>query len=160
MRKLFLGVLILTLLMACSPESRGLLKPVDEYLVQKIGLALFGGKVFCAYDVLGTSLRIGATDVYVWALCGEYYFENDKLTLGTASSLPVAMHMQKVDGQYQVVRYEIPSDGSGFMPSIRRIFPADSIQKMCHQDTNCYNARALRLQKTIMKKAQEYYELK
>jgi hypothetical protein len=160
MRKLFPGVLILTLLTACNLAYSEPLKPVEKYLVQKIGLAAFGGKVFCAHDILGSSLRIGVADVYVWALCGEYYLENGKLTFGTASSLPVALHMQKVDGQYLVVRHEIPNDGSGFMPSVQRIFPVDSILKMCLQEANCYNARAVRLQKTIMKKAQEYYGLK
>lgn len=160
MKKTFLLALVLVLLAACTPTSADLLHPVNETLVQNVGQRYFGGKVFCAYDVLGTESWDDGVDVYVWALCGEYTLDNDVLTLGTASSLPVALHMQKSNGQYTVTSYEVPRDGIDYGPSIQRIFPPDAIEKMCVGNSNCYNERAQRLQNEIEQKAGENYGLK
>ena len=160
MKKTGILVLILALLAACIPDSPDILAPVENALMENIGQTSFGGKVFCSYDVLGTEAWADGMDVYVWALCGEYYLDNGVLTLGTASSLPVAIHMQKAGRVYEVVSCEIPSDGTDYMPSIQRIFTAAAIQKMCHENPDCYNERAQRLQNTIEQKAREYYGLK
>jgi hypothetical protein len=160
MKKTGILVLILALLAACTPASPDILAPVENALVEDIGQASFGGKVFCSYDVLGSEARADSADMYVWALCGEYYVDNDMLTLGTASSLPVAFHMQKAGSAYEVIGFEIPSDGMDYMPSIQRIFPPASIQKMCHENPDCYNERAQRLQNAIEQKAREFYGLK
>ena len=151
---------MLVLLVACTHPASDFLAPVESMLVEMVGQASFGGKVFCAYDVLGSEVSDETADVYVWALCGEYYLDQGALTLGTASSLPVALHMQKSNGEYRLTGHEVPGDGTAYMPSIRRIFPADAIQKMCHEDANCYNERAWRLQGEIERKAGEYYGLK
>jgi len=161
MKKCLLVALVLTALAACTPKSANFLLPVNDYLVQNFGQASFGGKVFCAYDVLGTESRDDRADVYVWALCGEYYLDNNVLTLGTASSLPVALYVQESDGKYNVIDHEFPGDGTAYMPDIQRIFPSDAIQKMCHeQHPDCYNERATRLENEIEQKAREYYGLK
>lgn len=160
MKKTGILVLILALLAACTPDSPDILALVENTLVENIGQASFDGKVFCSYDVLGTEAWADGMDVYVWALCGEYYLDNGVLTLGTASSLPVAIHMQKAGRVYEVVSCEIPSDGMDYMPSIQRIFTAAAIQKMCHENPDCYNERAQRLQNAIEQKAREFYGLK
>jgi hypothetical protein len=160
MKKTFLLALVLALLAACTPASPEPLTPVESYLVENIGQAYSGGKVFCAYNVLGTESRDNVANVYVWALCGEYTLDNGVLTLSTASSLPVALHMQKSNGQYTVTSYEVPRDGIDYGPSIQRIFPPDAIEKICVTNTDCYNERAERLQNKIEQKAGEYYALK
>jgi hypothetical protein len=133
---------------------------VESALVDNIGVTAFGGKVFCAYDVLGTTLRENGADVYVWALCGEYYLVNNMLTQGTASSLPVALHLQASNGEYQVVSHEVPGDGTQYWPGIQRIFPPDAILAMCLETVNCYNERAQRLEIAIEQDAREYYGVK
>ncbi len=160
MRKLFLAVLFLTVLSACIPASPDYLAPVESYLIENIGEASFGGKVFCAYDVLGADLRSGSADVFVWALCAEYFLDNGALTMGTACSLPVALHMEEVDGLFQVTSYEIPGNGTDYSPSIQRIFPTEAIENMCEGEIDCYNERATRLENTVVEKAREYYGLK
>jgi hypothetical protein len=160
MKKTGILVLILALLAACIPDSPDILAPVENALMENIGQTSFGGKVFCSYDVLGSEARSDGMDVYVWALCGEYYLDNGVLTLGTGSSMPVAIHMQKAGRVYEVVSCEIPSDGMDYMPSIQRIFTAAAIQKMCHENPDCYNERAQRLQNASEQKAREYYGLK
>jgi hypothetical protein len=152
--------LLLALLAACTPTSADFLLPVKAYLVKNVGQASYGGKIFCACDMLGTEPRNDGLDVYVWALCGEYYLDNGHLTLGTASSLPVALSLQKENGHYTVTSYEVPRDGIDYGPSIQRIFPPDAIEKMCTVNSNCYNERAQRLQNDIGQKAGEYFGLK
>jgi len=160
MKKIILLVLVCLLPVACMSASPAYLAPVESYLVENIGQAYTSGKVFCAYDVLGTASKAEGTDVYVWALCGEYYLNNTVLTLGTASSLPVALYEKNSDGIFTVIGYEIPSDGTAYMSDIQRIFPSDAIQAMCHEDANCYNERARRLESEIEQKAGEFYSLK
>jgi hypothetical protein len=163
MKRFLIGILALVLLAACTPAIQATpdyLALVGSALVERIGQASFGGKVFCAYDVLGANIRTDGADVYVWAFCAEYYLENGALTMGTASSLPVALHMQKSNGQYQVVSHEIPGDGTEYMPTIQRIFPADAIEKMCEGKASCYNERATRLENKVEQEARTYYGLK
>ena len=160
MKKIIILVLALMLPAACTTASPDFLTPVESYLVENIGQAYSGGKVFCAYDVLGSESRDNGANVYVWALCGEYTLDNGVPTLGTASSLPVALHMQKSGGQTKVVSHEVPLDGMGYGASIQRIFPPEAVEKMCETNADCYNERAERLEKTIEQAAADYYGLK
>jgi hypothetical protein len=159
-KKIFILVLALALLAACTPKSPDYLAPVESYLIEHVGEANSGGIVFCAYDVLGADLRADAADVYVWALCAEYYLEDGALTMGTASSLPVALTMQKSNGQYVVTGHAVPGDGTEYWPGIQRLFPAEAIKAMCEGEPDCYNERAGRLEKAVEEKAREYYGLK
>ncbi len=159
MRYSVFASLVMVLLAACTPQPAPYLAPVESALVDSIGHAYFGGKVFCAYDLLETKTRADLSDVYVWAFCGEYVLDGHTLNLGTASSLPVAIHLQKSGATYRVVSFQIPQDGTGFLPSIQAAFPADAIRRMCLTDTACYNERAGRLEKLAQQKAREYFGL-
>ncbi len=160
MKNLFLLGAALALLAACAPASPDYLTPIEGYLIEKIGEANFGGQVFCAFEVLDTVSQPAGVDVYVWSLCAEYYLDNGALTMGTASSLPVALHLQQEDEQYRVISHEIPLDGVDYEPSIQRIFPPQAIENMCEGDIPCYNERAERLQQAVQEKAEEYYGIK
>ena len=160
MRKTIVALFIL-ILAACQPETVDYLVPVEEYLVENIGIASFGGQVFCAYEVLDTKkLGNDKIDVYVWTLCQEYYLADGSLDKGTGSSLPVALHLQKADGEYRLLGYEVPKDGMKYGPSIQAIFPQKAIQHMCEDDPACYNGRAERLDLENRQKAREYYSIK
>lgn len=152
--------LLLGLLAACTPASPDYLTPVEEYLAENIQAAYFGGVVFCAYDLLEAQVQADSADVYVWALCAEYTLEGETVVMQSASSLPVALHMQTSDGQYVVVSHEIPGDGTEYWPTIQRIFPPQAIEKMCEGDIPCYNERAERLERAVEEKAEEYYRVK
>jgi hypothetical protein len=182
MKRLWIVMLIWLLLEACAVVSPATLEPaappqtedavappqtppgyltaVEEYLVEQIGLASFGGKVFCAWDLLEEAQRSDGVDLYVWALCAEYYLEGKTLTMGTASSLPVALHLQKSGNEYAVISHEIPLDGVDYWPSIQRIFPPQAIANMCEEDIPCYNERAERLEQAVFEKAKAYYGVK
>lgn len=168
MKKLLSFLLSVILLPACTIMNRKpaasspnpsvtYLAHVQDYLVKHIVQANFGGRVFCAYDVLGADMLSDRADVYVWALCAEYYREGEILTMGTASSLPVAMHMQISSGGYQMVSSEVPEDGIGYGASLQRIFPEAAIERMCHDNADCYNERANRLEGATKQQAEEFY---
>lgn len=82
--------LLALLLSACSARHSDPLEPVQVYLAENIGEANFSGQVFCAYDLLDMEVSTENAEVYVWALCADYYLENDNLEIGTACSLPIA----------------------------------------------------------------------
>jgi len=158
--------LLVALLSACSPLTAQLpdgadyLTNVEGYLIENIGIASFGGQVFCSYEVLDTKQEAIKADVYVWALCEEYYLVDNSLETGTGSSLPVALHMQKSGNEYRLQSYEVPKDGMGYGPSVQAIFSTLAIERMCEGDPDCYNGRAERLELENEQKAEEYYGLK
>jgi len=170
MKNLFWCILLIASLAACASPAPGpaggstdataaFMPSVNNYLVKNLGLTAFGGQVFCAYDVLGTAVPSRKTDVYIWALCAEYFLHDKTLTMGTASSLPVALHLQESGGVYQVTGMEVPLDGMGYGASLVRIFPAEAIQKMCREDADCYNERAKRLEDATREQAAEFYKV-
>jgi hypothetical protein len=156
-------LLLLVILTSCSSMSvkvariLGYLSPVEGYLVKNIGIISYGGQVFCSYEVLDTKQENINIDVYVWVLCEEYYLDDNALKMGTGSSLPVALHLQKVDSEYRLLSYEVPKDGTEYGPSIKNIFPPIAIKRMCEGDADCYNERAGRLELEVLQKAKEYY---
>jgi len=160
MNRTLLSFLAVVFLVACTSGEESILAPLDAYLVENIAESSFGGKVFCAYDILAMDMRKDAANVYVWALCGEYFLADGTLTLGTASSLPVVISMKRSFGGYTITGYAFPQDGMGYMPSIRELFPASAIQAMCHEKPDCYNERAIRLEQTIQAEAMTSYGLK
>jgi hypothetical protein len=158
------NILLLTAIFsACSPSATALpqsmvyLDFVEGYLVENIGIASFGGQVFCSYEVLDTEQKDINVDVYVWALCEEHYLVDNSLEPGTASSLPVALHLQRSDNEYYLQSYEVPKDGIGYGPSIEIIFPELAIKRMCEGDVECPNQRVERLELENKQKAREYY---
>lgn len=159
-------LLFIVLLSACSPlsvqvpQSADYLGSVERYLVENIGIASFGGQVFCSYETLDMKQEDAQVDAYVWALCQEYYMDDHSLELGTGSSLPVALHLQKTGNEYQLLSYEVPKDGMGYWPSIQAIFPTIAIERMCEGDASCYNQRAEKLVLENEQKAREFYKSK
>jgi len=160
MRKLPPALLALLLLGACTPYNSDPLAPVEAYLVENIGEASFGGEVFCSYDVLDMGVRFNGADVYTWAFCAEYYLEDGTLTMGTASSLPVAIYMENDQNKgFIITGYAIPRDGTEYGPSIREIFPSRAITAMCEGKPDCYNERAWRLEEEAEAQARAYFGL-
>jgi hypothetical protein len=159
-KRILLAAVIPIIVTACTPASPVYLATVDSHLVENIGQASFGGKVFCAYDVLAVDMQVDSANVYVWVMCLEYYPDDGRLVMGTGSSLPVALYMQKSDGQYEVTRQAIPRDGTEYWASVQSIFPIEAIEAMCEGKADCYNERAKRLENEAEEEARKYYGLK
>lgn len=130
---------------------------IKRYLEENIGIAAFGGKVFCAYDVLGEKREGIIINEYLWALCLEYYLKDENLKEGSGISLPVALAIEE---QGQIVSHRIPRDGSYYGPDIREIFPKKYHVKIFPQapDYLEYNQRAKRLSEETQKEAESYFK--
>lgn len=79
---------------------------------------------FCCLDweVIGKETSGDLTTVYLWALYKEYSNE-DGLTVETASHLLTVITAKKDNGNYSLVEYWIPEDGSHYSDSIKEKVP-------------------------------------
>jgi hypothetical protein len=95
---------------------------LNAYLAVHRGFTSKGGEMRCAYRPLGQS----GTRVFVYAVCSELLAVDGRLISGSGMSLPAAFEMDVDSGHPHIVGVEVPQDGSGYGPSIRRIFPAST----------------------------------
>ncbi|HBB96534.1 MAG TPA: hypothetical protein DC054_14195 [Blastocatellia bacterium] len=108
-----------------------LTKVTTSYLNQKIGVAGFGGKPFCGYKLLDVEENEKGIFEYLDVLCQEYYLKgNGKLEKGTGIMQPVALTITKSNGDFQIVKHEVPRDGDGFNPDIEALFPKKAQQEI------------------------------
>lgn len=70
--------------------------------------------------------------LYVWAYCGEYIIEDNKLKTVSGSSGPVKIDYPNELSYYDINKfsYESPGDGSNYTKDVKRIFPEDVQQKI------------------------------
>jgi len=95
---------------------------LNAYLASHRGFTSRGGEMRCAYRPLGQS----GMRVFVWAVCSELLSIDNRLVDGSGMSLPAAFQIEVEGGRARVVATEVPADGSGYGPSIRRIFPSST----------------------------------
>lgn len=95
---------------------------LNVYLAAHRGFTSKGGEMRCAYRPLGQS----GTKVFVWAMCSELLGVDGRLIDGSGMSLPAAFQIEVAGGRARIVGVEVPQDGSGYGPSIRRIFPVST----------------------------------
>jgi hypothetical protein len=106
---------------------------IEKYLDTVIGISAFGGEVFCAYEPLKTEQGVEDT-IFIWALCMEYYLEQDSLMIGSGISLPVALRIQGKNGQYKVIDHLMPRNGTYYGPDVRSIFPPSTWSQIFDYD--------------------------
>ncbi len=77
------------------------------------------------HTILSTKDENGVTKVYTIASCGAFGFENGIFTkISGSGAIPtVITFSQDKEGNYILLEYEEPMDGSGYGDSIRRMFP-------------------------------------
>lgn len=125
-------------------------KVTKDYLVEKVGVAGFGGKVFCAYKVLDME---GGDEVkeYVYTLCEEYYQSGGELKKGTGLKLPVVLHIRKQGGAYTVLSHEAPRD-AGYKREIERLFPQKT-----HDEIFSLESGGGKLQEEVEAEARDHF---
>ncbi|MFL5555834.1 MAG: hypothetical protein ACJ78D_08575, partial [Gemmatimonadaceae bacterium] len=95
---------------------------LNAYLATHRGFTSRGGEMRCAYRPLGQQ----DTRVFVWAVCMEMLAMDGHLVEGSGMSLAAAFRIAVDSGRTRVVGVEVPQDGNGYGPSVRRIFPAST----------------------------------
>jgi hypothetical protein len=132
---------------------------INEYLAEQVAIIGFGGEAYCAHDIMNAA-QVKDGELYLWALCQEYYQEGELLKEGSGISLPVDLQIQGKDQKIMVMGHRIPRDGSYYGPDVRSIFPKSTWSQIMPQnkeETSLYNLRAKELIKeTRMKAALEY----
>lgn len=164
-KHLFCALIFLTIaLIGCQQASndRGKTIPLEQfssmqsirdYLSTNIASTGHGGKPYCAYEVLDTQQEGENINVYLWAVCQEYYSDKQNLRQGTSASLPVALVMQKNDNNLSVLAHRIPRDGALYAEDMPIIFSKKFVAKVQAESTADRNNRVNRLQSEIERDA-------
>ena len=93
------------------------------------------------HTVLNTVTTDETTVVYALTTYGEYGFQNGVFTkISGTGVIPAKMTFEKEDEDYILTDFEIPEDGSGYMESIKRIFPSDLQDKVSRLSDSDYKA--------------------
>ena len=82
------------------------------------------GNASCVnWKVLGTKKQGSVTSVYMWVLYEEYSMRNGELYVETGTYIPTLITVKKETGEYKLIEYWEPRDGSFLEPGIREKFP-------------------------------------
>lgn len=130
-----------------------------HYLEAHLFEPSFGGQVFCATEMLHVDQQGTAIKAYVWAMCIEYYEDNQILQAGTAASEPLMVYMIEYEGSTLASGFAEPRDGSLFADDIIRMFPVEAVERMCLEDIDCKNARMQLLEAGIEEQVKRAYNL-
>ncbi len=130
---------------------------IKDYLPENIISPSSGGKVFCAYDWLGSDTKNDKTYVYAWVVCSEYYLTEGKIEEGTGTSLPVVLVTVKSNSGYQINELKKPNDGTYYAQSIKNIFPKRIREKILNTNSDEYNKRVDILSSQVLLQAKNYF---
>jgi hypothetical protein len=125
------------------------LQPIKDYLQQKVASKGFNGKVYCEYDVLDAELTKVDRQLYLWVVCQEYYRQDQKLTAGTGSSLPIAVTIRQENDMVDVISYRKPRDGSYYTVDLPVMFSKQALAIVNNEKIEKKNQRVLRMQNRI-----------
>lgn len=137
---------------------------VEEYLEsqpQHFSATAYGGKSFCAYDLLETEIDAtqGKAYLYLWVRCEEFYITAGRIKSGTASSLPTALVLQQIGNGYEIVDYQPHTEGYN-AEIYHAIFPESLWDEISSASESTFESRRLRfkrLEKTLQDRAKAYY---
>ena len=122
---------------------------IKDYLNQKVADKGFGGKAYCAYEVLDAEKSGTSERLYLWAVCQEYHRKNQKLEAGTGSSSPVALTIRKENEKVEVLGHKKPGIGSQYRPSLEAMFS----KKALVSANSMKNERIVKLQNAVRQEA-------
>jgi hypothetical protein len=169
-KRAVVALIVIVLLVGCQPDeqdgrsitaSRSIsrVKNIEGYLVANVGISAFGGEVFCAYEPLN-AVQVAKGKIYLWALCQEYYLEQELLIPGSGVSIPVALRIQEKNGHYEIMGHVVPRDGTYYGPDVRATFPRSTwhqIMPRSEDEMNQYSYRVNRLEQDVEMKARSHY---
>src|SRR5215204_6485967 len=104
---------------------------VNGYIAERLGFTSRGGAMQCAYLPLGQD----STLVYVNSLCLELVSQDDSVVTGSGRGGPVALLVGVTGDSVRVESHQVPTDGGGYLTSVRRIFPARIVDRIVAGDT-------------------------
>lgn len=93
-------------------------------------------------------------EVYAWVLKQNYYPDEDEIKQSSGYSIPHRFVVEKKDGQYQVIRSQIPRDGIYYPIDMETLFPY-SVRK--DMEKVYYDGTSDRLHMDIQKQVKLYF---
>lgn len=142
-------------------NPNNILKPVESdvvarFIVQTQGSGSHDRQVFVSYEVLGEEVQGNLRNLYVWALIEEYYIEEQKLTQGSGSNLPIKIVEESINNEWVPKSYKIPGDGNKYTKDVKEIFPQEAQDKIFASAAE-HNVRVKRLEEENQQKAKNYF---
>lgn len=131
---------------------------VHGYLNRNCGYAGFGGKVFCAYWVLGTEGTGEAIKEYVWTVCEEYYVSDGNIRRGTGVMLPVALTLKEQGDGTRIISHKAPRNGTLYANDVRELFPKAIQRRILGKDVEYMNRLSGILHQEAEREAKAYYQ--
>lgn len=127
---IIIGTVLAALLMGCSQENNPvkITNPMDRAISHYIlkynkNTYLKTDKQFEAHKLYGASkYGKGVIDVYIYSVY-EGFDKDSKSKVKSGGSLPALVKLKKVGDQYKVIGYKESDDGTGWTPSIKKMFP-------------------------------------
>ena len=96
------------------------------------------------WQVIGTKNRGGKKTLYMWVLYEEFSFDGTDLHEESGAHTFTSLTVKKEDGQYKLVDYKVPRDGSYYDDDIKEMVPfylyakaLDSQRYYKNQHENC-----------------------
>ena len=129
---------------------------IKEYLTGKVGATAYGGKVFSAYQIMGTEQAGQVIKLYVWALVQEYYEADNTLVEGTGTSEPAVLFIKMQAGKYQIFDFKDAGEGYQYLTVN---FPP-RILPLINLPADAYNLRVTRLSNETESAARGYFGIK
>jgi hypothetical protein len=136
-----------------SLEQFSSVQSIKNYLNANVASTGFGGKPYCAYEVLDAQQEGENINIYLWTVCQEYYSDKQKLRQGTGSVLPVALAMQRNGSNLDVLDHRVPRDGGFYSEDMSDIFSQRFKTKNQAETTADKNNRVNRLRGEIEREA-------
>lgn len=103
-------------------------------------------QLFVSYKEFDVRKDKGSIYAYMWILEESYYVLDDHLYLGSSSVMPYRFTFR----EDEVLKYEVPEDGTNYTSSIRELFPSDLRNKIVNYDYQ-------ELREENEKKVEEHY---
>ncbi|MBM6617178.1 hypothetical protein [Bacillus suaedaesalsae] len=128
---------------------------ISDYIIEKYSPSYHGTeKQFEVHKVYGTNEVDGIISVYMWSYYGGFN-KSTGIENQAGHSLPVVIRLSKKEGNYSVIEYTEPQDGSLYQSSLKRMFP-EKYLKLAQQDSGNIED----LQKEMDKKVKQWLEKK
>lgn len=115
------------------------------------------GKTFYASKIIGFNENRGVVTEYLWLLCENFKYENNKVKSDMGAVFPAALKIKKLNKSYKIVGYNIDKSDEG--EKMSEIFPP-SILKKIHSNNPLYNEDMGDQDKKLKAKAEAYFENK
>ena len=111
---------------------------------------------FIAYKGFGIQENSNKTEkyAYMWILQENYYSVDNKIHLGTGSSMPYKFTFK----DDKVLKYDIPEDGSYYTSSMKNLFPSDVYNKIISYDSSSSGELGKNLRQQLRNYYSEYTE--